>query len=61
MVITYNGMLATELGEVRWQRGQLDALPVRIAVPALLPADLAEFRGEHAIVRNDHFYPLSRG
>src|SRR6516162_6085870 len=40
------------------QRGQLDALPVRVAVPALLPGDLSELRGEHAVVGNDHVYPL---
>src|SRR5690349_13942366 len=32
------------------QRGQLDALAVRVAVPALLPADISEFCGEHAVV-----------
>src|SRR6516165_9744954 len=43
------------------QRGQLDALPVRVAVPALLPADLSKFRGEHAVVGRDHVYPLPTG
>src|SRR4029079_10494933 len=43
------------------QRGQFDALPVRVTVPALLPAHLPEFRGEHAVVGNDHVYPLPTG
>src|SRR5712691_816576 len=43
------------------QRGQFDALPVRVAVPALLPADVSELRGEHAVIGNDHVYPLSTG
>src|SRR5206468_5447563 len=43
------------------QRGQFDALPVRVAVPALLPADLSELCGEHAVVGNGHVYPLPTG
>ena len=45
----------------RRQRGQFHSLPVWVAMPAFLPAHLAEFGGEHAVVRNDHVYPLSRG
>src|SRR5208282_5163889 len=42
------------------QRGHLDALTVRIAVPALEPANVSEFAGGHAVVRNDHFLSPSR-
>ena len=40
------------------QRGQLDAGAIRVAVPALLPADVAEFGGEHAVVGYGHFIPF---
>src|ERR1700691_5073129 len=40
------------------QRGHLDALTVRIAVPALEPFNVSELGGEHAVVGNGHVYPL---
>src|ERR1700689_504607 len=42
------------------QRGQLDAGAIRVAVPALLPADVAEFGGEHADVGYDGVIPFRR-
>ena len=40
------------------QRGEFDARSIRVAVPALQPADIAEFGGEHAVVGYGHFIPF---
>src|ERR1700726_1578686 len=40
------------------QRGQLHASPVGITVLALPPANVAEFACRHAVIHNDHPYPL---
>src|SRR6516165_10144763 len=40
------------------ERGQLHACPVGIAVLALLPANLAEFAGRHAVVHHGRSLPF---